>query len=104
MNKTILAAFALASVLSACSSQPSDHRPSEKVSVDQVPPGTRETDIYNLNGGEDTEHDTHGHAEGDAHRSDVMPNHDEHKSDIGGNDQVPAEEKTTDAEHVENHE
>ena len=113
MNKSVLAAFAVASILSACSSHPSDFRPGNKVSVDAVAPGTRETDIYNLNGqgtasheGHDTgaeaiDHPAAGH---DEHRPDVMPNHDEHKNDIGGNDQVPAEEKTTDDKHVENHE
>ncbi|MFC5271019.1 hypothetical protein [Adhaeribacter terreus] len=115
MNKSILAAFAFAGILSACSSHPSDFRPNGKVSVDEVAPGTRETDIYNLDG-QVAPHPEHGH-EATGHqttapdaggtnttRPDVMPNHDEHKNDIGGNDQVPAEEKTTDAEHVENHE
>ena len=93
MNKSLLVALALGSVLSACSSSPSDLRPSQKVSLDQVPPGTRENDAINgvlRKEGED--------------RADVMPNHDEHKNDIGGHDQVQPNDKTTDAAQVENHE
>ncbi|MBK0403660.1 hypothetical protein I5M27_11735 [Adhaeribacter sp. BT258] len=114
MNKSLLVAFAFAGILSACSSQPSDFRPGNKVSVNEVAPGTRETDIYNLNG-QVAPHPEHGH-EATGHqttgpdaggtnttRPDVMLNADEHKSDIGGKKQVPAEEKTTDAEQVENH-
>ena len=114
MNKSILVAFAFAGILSACSSHPSDFRPANKVSVDEVAPGTRETDIYNLNR-EIAPHPEHGYkATGDqttepdaggtnTTRPDVMPNHDEHATDVGGEKQVPAEEKTTDAQHVENH-
>ena len=117
MNKSFLVALAFGAVLSACSSHPSDFRPNNKVSLDQVPPGTRDTDIYNLDGanpdathesGHDahgaTSHGAEGHEAGDASRGDVMPNHDEHKSDIGGEQEVPAEDKTTDASQVENHE
>jgi hypothetical protein len=115
MNKSFLVALALGAVLSACSSHPSDHTPSTKVSLDQVPPGSRDTDIYNLDGSNPDAtkegHEAHGAGHGEHGaapeskiREDVMPNHDEHKSDIGGNEQVPAEEKTTDAENVENHE
>jgi hypothetical protein len=116
MNKSVLAAFACAAILSACSSHPTDYRPGNKVSVDSVTPGTRETDIYNLNGQEATAHDAHGHeaagheaaaheaAADTTHRPDVMLNHDEHASDVNGKKEVPAKEKTTDAEHVENHE
>lgn len=117
MNKSFLAAIILGSILSACSSHPSDHRPDKKVSLDQVPPGSRDTDIYNLNGANPDAtpeaHEGHGAAghgsqHGDAtemhDRKDVMLNHDEHKNDIGGEDAVPAEDKTTNSEHVENHE
>lgn len=117
MNKSILAALAFAGILSACSSQPSDFRPTSKVSVDEVAPGTRETDIYNLNGQEATTHDGHGatgheaaghevnsHEADTTHRKDVMVNHDEHAADVNGKKEVPAKEKTTDATHVENHE
>jgi hypothetical protein len=108
MNKSVLAAFALASILSACSSQPSDNNPGSKVSVDAVAPGTRETDIYNLNGQEEAGHDAHGHGatshdEHDTHREDVMLNHDEHASELEATQEVPAKEKTTDADHIENH-
>jgi hypothetical protein len=110
MNKSFLAAIILGGLLSACSSHPSDQRPSTKVSLDQVPPGTRDTDIYNLSGeNTDATHDNGHAAEGHTNkpvehsRPDVMPNHDEHKSDIGGEEPVPAEEKTTDASKVENH-
>ena len=115
MNKSFLVALALGAVLSACSSQPSDFRPGSKVSLDNVPPGTRDTDIYNLDGAHPdvTEvHGTKGHGKHGEHegatemhdRKDVMPNHDEHKSDVGGEEAVPAEEKTTDDHKVENHE
>jgi len=118
MNKSFLAAIILGCTLSACSSKPSDLRPSNKVSLDQVPPGSRDTDIYNLDGENPDAtaeaHEAHGAAGHDKHnehgdatemhdRKDVMPNHDEHKSDIGGKEPVPAAEKTTDADKVENH-
>ncbi len=41
-----LLALAAALTLSACSSEPSDWRPDEKVSVDLVPPGTREDEVF----------------------------------------------------------
>jgi hypothetical protein len=117
MNKSFLAAIILGCTLSACSSEPSDLRPGAKVSLDQVPPGSRDTDIYNLDGANPDAtkeaHEAHGAAghgsqHGDAtemhDRKDVMPNHDEHKNDIGGEDAVPATDKTTDASKVENHE
>lgn len=114
MNKSLLVALAFGAVLTACDNR-SDLRASEKVSLDQVPPGSRDTDIYNLNGGtSDATHESgygeHGHEGGHKttgeqnDRTDVMPNHDEHKNDIGGQDQVPAEEKTTESTKVENHE
>jgi len=104
MNRSILAAIALASILSACSSQPSDFRPGAKVSVDAVPPGERDTDIYNLNGKSEDAHKGHGASSHETHtdRPDVQLNHDEHASDF--NEQTPAEETTTNAEQVENHE
>lgn len=109
MNKSFLVALTFGAVLSACSSHPSDFRPETKVSLDQVPPGTRDTDIYNLNGANpeathESGHDAHGaQGHGEMPRKDVMPNHDEHKSDIGGDQEVPAADKTTDASQVENH-
>ncbi|KAA9333075.1 hypothetical protein F0P96_08820 [Hymenobacter busanensis] len=42
-----LAAVALLA-LASCSSEPSDWRPDRKVSVDQVPPGTRSSDNFDL--------------------------------------------------------
>ena len=114
MNKSFLAAIILGCILSACSSKPSDLRPNAKVSLDQVPPGTRDSDIYNMSGqNSDATHEGHGAAgEGSQHgdatemndRKDVMLNHDEQKNDIGGEKEVPAEDKTTDASKVENHE
>ena len=114
MNKSFLAAIILGCTLSACSSKPSDMRPNNKVSLDQVAPGTRETDIYNLDGEHPDVTEVHGNAGPGKHgehegatemhdRKDVMPNHDEHKSDIGGEEHVPAEDKTTDDQKVENH-
>lgn len=115
MNKSFLAAIIVGCTLTACSSHPSDMRPANKVSVDNVAPGNRDTDIYNLNGANkditSEGHEGHGAAGHGDHegatemhdRQDVMPNHDEHKSDIGGEEPVPAEEKTTDADKVENH-
>lgn len=111
MNKSFLAALFLGCALTACSSNPSDLRPSNKVSLDQVPPGSRDTDIYNMDGSNSDATPTHGAAGHDAHgtspesnmRKDVMPNHDGHKNDVGP-EEVPAAEKTTDADQVENHE
>jgi hypothetical protein len=115
MNKSLLVALALGAVLTSCDHR-SDLRASEKVSLDQVPPGSRDTDIANLNGGtSDATHENgqgehgaqpaaHGAEGAEQSRPDVMPNHDEHSSDIGGQDQVPATEKTTESKDVENHE
>ena len=114
MNKSFLAAIILGSVLSACSGKPSDLRPNNKVSLDNVAPGTRDTDIYNLDGAHPDVTEVHGTAGPGKHgehegatemhdSKDVMMNHDEHKSDVGSQEEVPAEDKTTDAEHVENH-
>lgn len=41
-----LLALATALTLNACSSEPSDWRPDEKVSVDLVPPGTRSDEVF----------------------------------------------------------
>ena len=112
MNKSFLIALALGAVLTSCDHR-SDLRASEKVSVDQVPPGTRDTDISNLGGRNsdatpESGYGEHGHEGGnkatDATRPDVMPNHDEHSSQLGGkSEQVPQGEKTNSAESVENH-
>ncbi len=116
MNKSFLVAIALGSMLSACSSNPSDLRPSNKVSLDQVPPGSRDTDIYNLDGSNPdatpVSHGAHG-AAGDGHQEnkdhgqkEVMLNHEEGSNDIGKEkvEQVAPEDKTNDASKVENHE
>lgn len=42
----LLALAAAAFILNACSSEPSDWRPDEKVSVDLVPPGTRSDEVF----------------------------------------------------------
>ena len=106
MNKSLLVVLALGSaLLTSCSSHPSDMRPGDKVSSDNVAPGTRDTDYSNY--GAKTEaahsgHDAHGAAEHG--REDVMLNHDEHANDISTKEeQVPAEHKTTEADSVENH-
>ncbi|PJJ52790.1 hypothetical protein [Hymenobacter chitinivorans] len=50
----LLSAVAVATLaLNACSSEPSDLRPEAKVSVDQVAPGTRSSDNFDLG----TEHE-----------------------------------------------
>lgn len=41
-----LLALATALTLNACSSEPSDWRPDEKVSIDMVPPGTRSDEVF----------------------------------------------------------
>lgn len=47
MKKFALSALALAALsLSACSSEPSDWRPENKVSLDMVAPGTRMSDNF----------------------------------------------------------
>jgi hypothetical protein len=46
LTKTLLMAVCAVSLgLTACSSEPSDWRPDEKVSVDMVPPGTRASEM-----------------------------------------------------------
>lgn len=116
MNKSFLAAIILGCALSACSSHPSDFRPNKKVSLDTVPPGSRESDIYNMSGeNPEAAHEGHAtsHGEGthttatesgvENSREDVMLNHDELENDVDAK-KVPAEDKTTDASKVENHE
>ena len=60
--------------LASCSTEPSDWRPDKKVSVDLVPPGTRETDNFNPNNAESLGHEkATSPTRGDAVRpSDVM--------------------------------
>jgi hypothetical protein len=50
LTHTLLLAVATASLaLTSCSSEPSDWRPDDKVSVDMVAPGTRPTDNFDQN-------------------------------------------------------
>jgi len=86
-----------AALLGACSSEPSDLRPENKVSVDYVPAGTR--DSPNL----DNTDDNSGH---DNARQDVNLNHDEHANKALDNpkEQVKESTKTTQQDAVENHE
>jgi hypothetical protein len=48
-NLRLLALATAALALNACSSEPSDWRPENKVSLDMVAPGTRETDNFDQN-------------------------------------------------------
>ena len=95
-------------MLAACSNDPSDMRASKKVSMDQVPPGSRETDIYNMQGQNSdatpTQHGDHGVQQHEEIRPDVMPNHDEHSNTLQPGQEVPDHEKTNNASQVENHE
>jgi hypothetical protein len=71
MNKNALVVFAAVCGLFMVScGHPSDLRPEEKVSVDTVPPGTRDT--YNVG--------KVNAIYGEAHKEEVTPNH-----DMGGN-------------------
>ncbi|WP_114782891.1 hypothetical protein [Botryobacter ruber] len=67
MNKNVLAVFAAVCGLAMVSCDtPKDQRPGEKVSVDFVQPGTRNThNIGNVN-------EVHGAS----HEQEVLPNHD----------------------------
>lgn len=47
-SKNLLLALAASATLAACSSEPSDWRPDDKVSLDQVAPGTRTSDNFDL--------------------------------------------------------
>ena len=97
-TKALTLALALGSAfMVSCSSEPSDLRPENKVSVDQVPPGTRNS--ANLdNAADNSPHDDP--------RGDVNLNHDEHANKAVDNsaEQVKETTKTTDKEAVENHE
>jgi hypothetical protein len=112
MNKSLLVALALGSILSACSSEPSDYRPGAKVSNDEVAPGTRSSDYSNFGGGAagDVHHHDKGHeqmgTDQGAHggREDVMLNHEEGTNKIGTEtEQEDPARKTTDVDSVENH-
>ncbi|MDQ3291229.1 MAG: hypothetical protein M3Q05_08065 [Bacteroidota bacterium] len=97
-TKALTLALALGtSWLVACSSEPSDLRPENKVSVDQVPPGNR------TSGNLDNVADNSPH---DNPREDVMLNHDEHSNQSLDNskEQVVDSTKTTQKDAVENHE
>ncbi len=97
-TKALTLALALGTTfMVACSSEPSDLRPENKVSVDYVPAGTR--DSPNL----DNTDDNSGH---DNARQDVNLNHDEHANKALDNskEQVKESTKTNQKEAVENHE
>ena len=80
--------------LGACSSEPSDLRPGQKVSLDEVPPGTRKTNNLD-NAGDHSEHDQ---------KKDVMLNHDEHDNKLKETEsRVDDSNKTHAADSVENH-
>ena len=84
-------------ILAACSSEPSDLRPENKVSIDYVPAGTR--DSPNLDNADDkSPHDNP--------RQDVNLNHDEHANKALDNskEQVKESTKTNQKDAVENHE
>jgi len=50
LTHTLLLALATATLaLSSCSSEPSDWRPDDKVSLDMIAPGTRPTDNFDQN-------------------------------------------------------
>ncbi len=97
MTKPILTiAFVVGSLsLGACSSEPSDLRPENKVSLDAVPPGTRSTDNLD-NAADKSTHDN---------QQQVQLNHDEHSNDISGKAKsIDKKEETTVKDAVENHE
>lgn len=97
ITKALLLALAMSTAfMVACSSEPSDLRPGNKVSVDYVPPGTRSSG--NLDSPANEQHHNP--------RPDVMLNHDEHenKSLDQPNAQVTDSAKTTRKDAVENHE
>lgn len=80
--------------LAACSSEPSDFRPGNKVSVDAVPPGTRSTPNLS-NAADNGAHDR---------QNEVMLNHDPGANQIEGRNPVPEKVLTNQAEAIENHE
>lgn len=93
-NKIVsgLAAVALLA-LASCSSEPSDWRPGQKVSVDMVAPGTRSTDNFDLATDAPSQH------KGGAIENPVSDN--DHKvpqtlkAGAGEHDVVPAEKATS---------
>jgi hypothetical protein len=95
-----LALIAGACSLVACSSEPSDLRPGNKVSVDAVPPGTRSTNNLD-NAADNSEHDQ---------QQKVQLNHDEHTNVLEesaqghGKKEAGKEERTVVKDSVENHE
>ncbi|TXK51298.1 hypothetical protein FVR03_03560 [Pontibacter qinzhouensis] len=81
MNKNVVAVFAAVCgivMITGCDT-PKDQRPETKVSVDTVPPGTRNT--HNVGG----VNEVHGH--GTQHQE-VMPNHDEGANTIQPGDSI----------------
>lgn len=94
-----LALIAGACSLAACSSEPSDLRPGNKVSVDAVPPGTRTSPNLD-NAADQSAHDR---------QQQVQLNHDEHtnvteESAQGhGKKEAGKEERTVAADSVESH-
>lgn len=80
----------------ACSSEPSDLRPENKVSVDFVPPGSRNSPNL-TNAADQSDHDEP--------RPDVMLNHDEHANKALANpkEQVTEPVKTNQEDLIENH-
>lgn len=97
-TKALTLALALGTAfLGACSSEPSDFRPENKVSVDSVPPGTRSTGNLD-NAADNSPHDNP--------RADVMLNHDEHENKAldKPHEQVTDSAKTTQKDAIENHE
>ena len=97
-NKLFTLVLALGTTaIMACSSEPSDLRPENKVSVDYVPAGTRNSPNLD-NAADNSAHDDP--------RQDVNINHDEHANQAldKPNEQVQDSTKTTQKDAVENHE
>jgi hypothetical protein len=86
--------------LVACSSEPSDFRPENKVSLDAVPPGTRTSPNLD-NAADRSQHDQ---------QQEVQLNHDEHTNVLeesqqgAGKKEAGKEERTVVKDSVENHE
>ena len=96
MNKTVLSIFAGACCLFLFSCDtPKDQRPNGKVSVEMVPPGTRNTSKISS-----TENKGHAPAHGE-----VVPNHDPGQNKLGGSNEAHMESAVTnDADSVRGHE
>jgi hypothetical protein len=77
--------------LAACSSEPSDLRPGNKLSVDVVPPGTRSSPNLD-NAADNSPHDT---------QQQVQLNHDAHTNNPADTSKGP--ETTVVGDSVENH-